>query len=55
MLDKMKGALFGLAIGDALGGTTEFLSKAAIERKYGLVDEIVGGHRRGIGWFGMRI
>jgi ADP-ribosyl-[dinitrogen reductase] hydrolase len=43
MLDKIKGALFGLAIGDALGGTTEFLSKAEIERKYGLVEGIIGG------------
>ena len=43
MLDKMKGALFGLAIGDALGGTTEFLTKAEIERKYGLVEGIIGG------------
>jgi ADP-ribosyl-[dinitrogen reductase] hydrolase len=43
MLNKIKGALFGLAIGDALGGTTEFLTKAEIKRKYGLIKEIVGG------------
>lgn len=43
MLDKIKGALFGLAIGDALGGTTEFLTKAEIARKYGTLKEIVGG------------
>jgi ADP-ribosyl-[dinitrogen reductase] hydrolase len=43
MLNKIKGALFGLAIGDALGGTTEFLSKEEIKREYGLVREIMGG------------
>lgn len=43
MLNKIKGALFGLAIGDALGGTTEFLSKAEISRRYGTLKEIIGG------------
>jgi ADP-ribosyl-[dinitrogen reductase] hydrolase len=43
VLDKVKGALYGLAIGDALGGTTEFMSKAEIERVYGRVTEIIGG------------
>ena len=43
MLNKMKGALFGLAIGDALGGTTEFLTKEEIKNKYGKVSEIMGG------------
>lgn len=43
MLDKLKGALYGFAIGDALGGTTEFLTKAEIRKKYGVVKEIVGG------------
>jgi ADP-ribosyl-[dinitrogen reductase] hydrolase len=43
MLNKIKGALFGVAIGDALGGTTEFLTKEEIKKKYGQVKEIVGG------------
>lgn len=43
MLNKIKGALFGLAIGDALGGTTEFLTKEEIAQKYGVVREIIGG------------
>lgn len=43
MLNKIKGALFGLAIGDALGGTTEFLTKKEIKQKYGFVQEIIGG------------
>jgi ADP-ribosyl-[dinitrogen reductase] hydrolase len=43
MINKIKGALFGFAIGDALGGTTEFLTKEDIKREYGLVKEIVGG------------
>ncbi|WP_338453087.1 ADP-ribosylglycohydrolase family protein [Niallia oryzisoli] len=43
MLNKIKGALFGLAIGDALGGTTEFLTKVEISQKYGVVREIIGG------------
>lgn len=43
MLNKIRGALFGLAIGDALGGTTEFLTKEEIKNKYGKVSEIMGG------------
>ncbi|USK72323.1 ADP-ribosylglycohydrolase family protein [Peribacillus asahii] len=43
MLDKMKGGLFGVAIGDALGGTTEFMSKEEIIHKYGRVTDIIGG------------
>ncbi|KAA9023815.1 ADP-ribosyl-[dinitrogen reductase] hydrolase [Niallia endozanthoxylica] len=43
VLNKVKGALFGLAIGDALGGTTEFLTKGEIARKYGIVQDIIGG------------
>ncbi|ALC89448.1 ADP-ribosyl-(dinitrogen reductase) hydrolase [Bacillus sp. FJAT-18017] len=43
MLDKLKGALYGLAIGDALGGTTEFLTKEEISNRYGTLIHIAGG------------
>lgn len=43
MLDKIRGALFGVAIGDALGATTEFMTKEAIQQEYGKVTEIIGG------------
>jgi ADP-ribosyl-[dinitrogen reductase] hydrolase len=33
MLDKIKGGLFGLAIGDALGATTEFMNTTEIQKK----------------------
>ncbi|MBB6445331.1 ADP-ribosylglycohydrolase family protein [Bacillus benzoevorans] len=43
MLNKIKGALFGVAIGDALGGTTEFLTKEEIERRHGVLRDVSGG------------
>jgi len=43
MINKLKGALFGFAIGDALGGTTEFLTKEEINQKYGKLEKIIGG------------
>ncbi|RUL49870.1 ADP-ribosylglycohydrolase family protein [Lysinibacillus antri] len=43
MLDKIKGGLFGLAIGDALGGTTEFMTREEIQSQYGKVTDIIGG------------
>lgn len=41
--DRIKGGLYGVAIGDALGGTTEFMSSAQIQAQYGYVTDIVGG------------
>lgn len=43
MLDKIKGGLFGVAIGDALGVAVEFMSQEEISEKYGKVTEILGG------------
>lgn len=43
MLNKIKGGLFGLAIGDAMGVATEFMSPAEIKKRYGAVTEIIGG------------
>ncbi len=37
------GGLFGVAIGDALGGTTEFMTESEISAKYGRLTEISGG------------
>lgn len=47
--EKIMGGLFGLAIGDALGATTEFMSKREIEDTFGRHTEIVGG-----GWLHLR-
>lgn len=43
LLNAVKGALFGLAIGDALGGTTEFMTRKEIQDQYGAVTKIIGG------------
>lgn len=40
---KIKGGLYGVAVGDALGGTTEFMSTREIQKKYGYLTDIVGG------------
>ena len=41
--ERILGGLFGVACGDALGGTLEFMSKDEIERKYGYLKDIIGG------------
>ena len=44
LMDRVRGALLGLAVGDALGGPLEFLPAAEIRAGYGRpVDEYVGG------------
>lgn len=41
--DRIKGGLYGVAVGDALGGTTEFLTRKEIEQKHGYLTDIIGG------------
>mgnify|MGYP001031220524 CR=1 FL=1 len=43
MLDKIKGGLFGVAVGDALGVSAEFLDPIQIKHLYGYITEITGG------------
>lgn len=46
--DKILGSLVGFAIGDAMGATTEFMTKEQIEQKYVQVNDIIGG-----GWLNL--
>lgn len=48
VMNRIKGALYGFAIGDAMGATTEFMELDKIKRKYGQVANIIGG-----GWLGL--
>lgn len=48
--DKIMGALYGFAIGDAMGATTEFMTAEAIKKQYGQVTDIIGG-----GWLNIDI
>lgn len=47
--DHIAGALYGVAIGDALGAPLEFMSAKQIARKHGRVTEMIGG-----GWLDVR-
>lgn len=49
-IDKIMGALYGFAIGDAMGATTEFMTAEAIKKQYGQVTDIIGG-----GWLNIDI
>lgn len=46
--DKIAGAIYGFAIGDAMGATTEFMTSEQVVRKYGKVTDIIGG-----GWLNL--
>lgn len=47
--DKIAGAIYGFAIGDAMGATTEFMSDEQIKSTFGKVTDIIGG-----GWLGLK-
>lgn len=47
--DKVFGAMFGFAIGDAMGATTEFMDAKEIKARYGKVENIIGG-----GWLNLK-
>lgn len=49
MRNKIAGAIYGFAIGDAMGATTEFMWKEQIEKQYGQVKDIIGG-----GWLNLK-
>lgn len=46
--NKIAGAIYGFAIGDAMGATTEFMNPEQIKKQYGKVTDIVGG-----GWLNL--
>ena len=43
LLARIRGGLYGVAVGDALGATVEFVDAADIRRRWGELREIVGG------------
>ncbi|ATW28160.1 ADP-ribosylglycohydrolase family protein [Candidatus Formimonas warabiya] len=49
MEDKIRGGLYGVAVGDALGATVEFLTPREIKEKYGRHSEMIGG-----GWLSLK-
>lgn len=49
MRDAIRGAMYGVAVGDALGAPLEFMDAAGIQSRYGTVREMIGG-----GWLGVR-
>lgn len=48
-LSRARGALLGLAVGDALGAPAEFMTSGEITSKYGVLREMVGG-----GWLRLK-
>lgn len=49
MQNRIKGGLFGVAVGDALGAALEFMTAEEIEEEYGQVETILGG-----GWLNLQ-
>lgn len=47
--DKIRGALYGFVIGDAMGATTELMRDFEIREKFGEVNDIIGG-----GWMNLK-
>jgi ADP-ribosylglycohydrolase len=41
--DRIRGALFGLACGDALGAPVEFMDAPAVRDRYGTLRDMLGG------------
>ena len=41
--DRFRGALLGLAVGDAMGAPAEFLTPAQVRERWGVLAEMVGG------------
>lgn len=48
--ERIKGALYGFAIGDAMGATTEFMTAEEVKKTYGVLREIIGG-----GWLDLPV
>ncbi len=48
MKEYIKGALYGAAIGDALGGPVEYMKKEDIKSKFGTLRDMVGGGRNNL-------
>jgi ADP-ribosyl-[dinitrogen reductase] hydrolase len=49
MFNRARGAFVGLALGDALGATVEFMTPGEIKAKFGVLREITGG-----GWLRLK-
>jgi ADP-ribosyl-[dinitrogen reductase] hydrolase len=49
LLDRARAAFLGVAVGDALGATTEFMTPKEIRDKHGVHDQITGG-----GWLRLK-